>query len=141
MAKTTPWIKIKAEYLQGVTPKELALKYKIKAKTIIEKASKEDWVDEKTTISNNLQLQTENYIKKLTQKALATLEDVITNPEAADKDKVAASKAILDVSGLKSSKQEITGKDGAPLTTQKIYVTPQMQIAADKIIEDLKNNA
>lgn len=34
----TPWNKIKKEYLEGVTPKELALKYKIKAKTIINKA-------------------------------------------------------------------------------------------------------
>ena len=124
MTKTTPWLEIKTEYLQGVTPKELALKYKIKAKTIHEKASKESWVIAKTSIFKNLQDETEDYIKKLTQKALSTLEEIITNPDALDKDKVAASKAILDVSGLKSLKQELTGKDGQPLTIQKEIVLP-----------------
>lgn len=125
MAKTTPWLQIKNEYLQGVTPKELALKYKIKAATIHTKANKDGWTVEKNSIYENLRDDTKSYIKKLTQKALATLEDVITNPDAADKDKVAASKAILDVSGLKSSKQEITGKDGQPLTIQKEIVLPE----------------
>ena len=48
MAKTTPWNKIKKEYLDGVTPKELAIKYKIKARSISDKAYEEDWKEEKT---------------------------------------------------------------------------------------------
>ncbi len=124
MAKTTPWTEIKAEYLKGIAPKELAKKYKIKAERIHTKANKDGWTAEKNSIYENLRDDAESYIKKLTQKALATLEDVISNPDSADKDKVAASKAILDVSGLKSSKQEITGKDGQPLTIQKEIVLP-----------------
>ena len=61
----TPWTKIKKEYLEGVTPKELALKYKVKSKTIHEKASKKSWVDQKTSICKNLQEKTED---KMTHK-------------------------------------------------------------------------
>lgn len=125
MAKMTPWLQVKADYLAGVTAKELAEKYKIKAKAITEKASKENWVDEKSRIFNNLQFDVEDYIKKLSKKALKQLEEVIDDKEADYKDKVSASRAILDVSGLKSSKQEITGKDGAPLTVQKEYILPE----------------
>ena len=109
MANTTAWNKIKAEYLQGVTPKELALKYKIKAKTIHEKASKENWVEEKASIYKNVQENVQERIKELTNLALETLCNVINDPESDNKDKVSASRAILDVSGLKSLKQDVTG--------------------------------
>ena len=109
MAKTTPWNKIKADYLNGVTPKELAGKYKITAKSIHEKASKENWVDEKASISKNLQEDVQERIKELTNLALETLCEVIQDPESKKQDKVSASKAILDVSGLKSLKQEVSG--------------------------------
>lgn len=115
-AKTTPWLKIKAEYLQGVTPKELALKYKIKAKTIHDKASKEKWGEEKSIICENLRENTQDEITRLTAKALNALEGVIDDEMARRSDIVSAAKAILDISGLKSSKQEITGKVDAPLT-------------------------
>ena len=109
MAKTTPWNKIKADYLNGVTPKELASKYKITAKSIHEKASKENWVDEKASISKNLQEDVQERIKELTNLALETLRCVINDPESKSQDKVSASRAILDVSGLKSLKQEVSG--------------------------------
>lgn len=109
MAKTTPWNKIKADYLNGVTPKELAGKYKITAKSIHEKASKENWVDEKASISKNLQEDVQERIKELTNLALETLRGVINDPESKSQDKVSASRAILDVSGLKSLKQEVSG--------------------------------
>lgn len=121
----TVWLEIKADYLKGIVPKKLAEKYNILAKTITEKASKENWVDEKTRIFNNLQFDVEDYIKKLSKKALKQLEEVIDDSQAEYKDKVSASRAILDVSGLKSSKQEITGKDGAPLSVQKEYILPE----------------
>lgn len=110
--KTTPWNKIKAEYLQGVTPKDLAQKYKISGKTIREKASKEGWVEEKTTICNNLQQDIQNRIKEMTNVALEALCDVINDPECKNTDKVSAARAILDVSGLKSFKQEVSGVKG-----------------------------
>lgn len=124
MAKTTPWLLIKKEYLQGITPKELSVKYKIKAKQISDKANEEKWVDKKKKISENIREQTEEYIKNLTRKALNALEDIISSPDAMDKDKVAAAKAVLDVSGLKISKQELTGKDGQPIV-QKEYIFPE----------------
>ena len=109
MAKTTPWNKIKKEYLDGVAPKELAIKYKIPAKSIHEKSSKENWTEEKASISKNLQVDVQEKIKELTNLALDTLKNVINDPEAKHTDKVSASKALLDVSGLKSVKQEVTG--------------------------------
>ena len=109
MAKTTPWNKIKKEYLDGVTPKELAVKYKIKARSISDKAYEEDWKEEKTRISENVRDDVQSRIKELTNLALDTLRNVIYDPEAKPSDKVSASKALLDVSGLKSVKQEVTG--------------------------------
>lgn len=109
MAKTTPWNKIKADYLNGVTPKELSGKYKITAKSIHEKASKEKWVEEKASICKNVQEDVQERIKELTNLALETLRNVINDPESKSQDKVSASRAILDVSGLKSLKQEVTG--------------------------------
>ena len=109
MSKTTPWNKIKSEYLQGVTPKELAEKYKIKAKTVIDKASKEDWVDEKATISNNLLQNVQERIQGLTNLALDTLCEVINDSSTEKNTKVQAAKALLDISGLKNSKQVIEG--------------------------------
>lgn len=57
--KATPWIKIKADYLAGITPVALAEKYKkysVTSKAINEKASKENWVDEKATPSQDYKI-------------------------------------------------------------------------------------
>jgi uncharacterized protein YjcR len=110
MAKTTPWNKIKKDYLNGITPKELASKYKITAKSIHEKASKENWVDERASISKNLQESVQERIKELTNLALDTLCEVIKADDSKYQDKVSASKAILDISGLKTQKHEVENK-------------------------------
>ena len=116
MAKTTPWNKIKAEYLQGVTPKELAEKYNLRAKAIHEKASKESWVDEKEdlkeSIFKNVQEITQERIKACTNLAIDTLCNVINDKETEKNTKVQAAKALLDISGLKNSKQVIEGIEG-----------------------------
>lgn len=138
--KPTPWLEIKAEYLKGCNPKELAEKYDISAKAITEKASKENWVDEKARISNNLQFCVEDYIKDLSKKALKQLEEVIDDTEADYKDKVSASRAILDVSGLKSSKQEITGKDGSPIVQQTYLLPDECNKAIQHIKDYIKND-
>ena len=106
MAKTTPWNKIKKDYLNGITPKELASKYKITAKSIHEKASKENWVDERASICKNLQ----ESVQELTNLALDTLCEVIKADDSKYQDKVSASKAILDISGLKTQKHEVENK-------------------------------
>lgn len=113
MAKRlTPWNKIKAEYLQGVTPKELAAKHNLTAKQISDKANEEKWVAEKTKISENIRDKVEKLIEKATSLAVNNLIDILIKDEARDSDKINASRAILDVSGLKSIKQDITGIDG-----------------------------
>lgn len=125
MAKTTPWNKIKADYLNGVTPKELAEKYKLTPKQIHDKASKENWTTEKSRICENVRENVQERIKDLTNLALETLCNVINDPESDNKDKVSASKAILDVSGLKSSKQELSGTLQTPtviINREPVYV-------------------
>lgn len=140
MAKTTPWIKIKTEYLQGVTPKQLAFKYKIKAKQISDKANSENWTNEKSKISEKIRENVKDKIIKLTDNALDTLEEIINDIDSKNSDRVSAAKAILDISGLKTLKQEITGKDGEPLSVQKIFITPKEQKAVKKHIQDVIND-
>ncbi len=108
MAKTTPWTKIKAEYLQGATPQMLAKKYKLTAKQVSNKAYAENWADENKKIQENLRQNIQDKIQALSNNALEVLSKVMNNPLAENKDKVSAARAILDVSGLKSVKQEIT---------------------------------
>lgn len=110
--KTTPWNKIKREYLEGVSPKELANKYKTTSNAIRSKACKQNWNIEKETISNNLQQNVQERINELTNIALNTLHEVINDPESDNKDKIACVRAILDISGLKSLKQEVSGING-----------------------------
>lgn len=119
MAKATAWNKIKADYLSGITPKDLATKYNVSAKSIHEKASKENWVEEKASISKNLKEDVQEKIKDLTNLALDTLCKVINDPESDNKDKVSASRAILDVSGLKSIKQDVSGISGVSVIVNR----------------------
>ncbi len=112
MAKTTPWNKIKADYLNGVTPKELAEKYKIDINKLYYKIDNDSWAKEKTKINENIRNDVQERIKELTDLALETLCEVIKAGDSKYQDKVSASKAILDVSGLKSLKQEINGVSG-----------------------------
>lgn len=112
MSKTIEWHKIKADYLNGVTPKELAEKYKIDITKIYNKIDNDSWAKEKTQINENIRNDVQGRIKELTNVALETLYSVINNVEAKDADKISASRAILDVSGLKSLKQEVTGVSG-----------------------------
>ena len=66
MEKAIPWNKIKAEYLQGAVPRELASKYNIDAKTIGNKASANNWVVKKKEIQvkiEELKKQTVDFIQ------------------------------------------------------------------------------
>jgi uncharacterized protein YjcR len=112
MAKTTPWNKIKADYLNGITPKGLAEKYKIDINKLYYKIDNDSWAKEKTKINENIRNDVQERIKELTDLALETLCEVIKAGDSKYQDKVSASKAILDVSGLKSLKQEVTGVSG-----------------------------
>ncbi len=107
MAKTTPWTKIKAEYLQGATPKELAKKYKLTPQQVSNKVKREKWKLKKDQISHKTTENIQTKIESLSNNALDVLCDIMNHPDSEDKDKVSAARAILDVSGLKSVKQEI----------------------------------
>lgn len=139
MAKTTPWLKIKTEYLQGATPKELAEKYNLSAKQVNNKASREKWANEKKEIRIKTHKNTQDEIMRLAHKALDTLESVLEDEEAKCSDKVSACKALLDISGWKTSKQELTGKDGEPLEVKKIFITPEEQKEVKKHIQQMIN--
>lgn len=136
--KPIPWLEIKAEYLKGCSPKELSIKYDVPAKTIHEKASKESWVDEKASISKKVQESIEIQIKRITDIALRRLEDVLLSDEVRPSDLVNAIGKAFDVSGLKSSKQEITGKDGSALI-QKVYVSEKEIEFTDNHIDSVIN--
>ena len=107
MCKTTPWVKIKAEYLSGVTPKELALKYGLKPRTISDKAYEEKWGEEKAIISENLRESTQERIERITSLALKRLEDVLSEGGVKTNDLVNAIGKAIDISGLKRESQNL----------------------------------
>lgn len=128
----TPWTKIKKEYLEGVTPKELALKYKVKSKTIHEKASKKSWVDQKTSICKNLQEKTEDKLERCTNKSLDVCEQVLDDPQAKYSDKLTAANLVFSVNGMKKSKQETTNKNFN-------FDAPVDEATINNVVEKLKN--
>lgn len=142
--KSMQWSQIKAEYLQGYKPDELAKKYGLTAKKISDKANKDKWVAEKSEIFENVRKKVEDDIQKnierISNKAINRLENILDDDSAANKDVVAAAKAILDISGLKKSKQEITGKNGEQIV-QQIYATPEEYKKAIKHIQEVVSNA
>ena len=105
---TTPWNKIKAEYLQGVAPKELAAKYNINASAIHTKFNKDGTSRKLRELTSNLSDEIRDKIDKATTIAIRRLTEMLESAETKDADLVAATRAILDVSGLKSQKLETT---------------------------------
>ena len=103
IAKVIPWAKVKAEYLNGVKPKELSAKYQISLQTIYNKINIGKWKNKKEQFSIKLEQSMQDSIKGLATKALEKLDAVLTS-STDDKDIIAAARAILDVSGLKASK-------------------------------------
>ena len=121
--KITPWTKIKAEYLSGVTPKELAQKYGLTAKQISDKANKDKWVVEKAEICEKVRESTAEKISRITNLALDRLEEILTGSDLRPDFVNAIGKAI-DISGLKTSKREITGQNGQPFVLKE-YILPE----------------
>ncbi len=119
--KATPWNKIKADYLTGITPKELGEKYNMKPKAISDKANEEGWVKQKSKIAEKVRISVEEEIKNGSTEAVAYLRSVINDSNEETKDRISAAKGILEVSGLKSSKQEINGR----VDVEKIYVSAE----------------
>lgn len=120
MATKTPWLQVKAEYLNGVTPKEIGKKYGVTAKQVSDKAYQEGWMNDKAKMLENVRKNTEKKIESLTILALKTLEEIIKEPYTDHSVKVSACRSVLDVSGLKSSKVEQTNINKEPLKVEII---------------------
>ena len=86
MAKATPWNKIIADYLNGVTPKELSEKYKIEITKLYYKIDNDSWAKEKTKINENIRNDVQEQIKELTNLALNALKGVLVDVEAKNAD-------------------------------------------------------
>ena len=108
MAKVIQWNKIKADYLNGVTPKELAEKHKIDINKLYKKIENDKWAVELREIKGKIGNDVQEQIKELTNLALNALKGVLVDVEAKNADIVSASKAILDVSGLKTVREDVT---------------------------------
>jgi transposase len=120
MAHTVPWTKIKKEYLEGVTPRDLAAKYGVSAKTIGDKASDGFWTQKKREISEKVERDVQERIKSYADIALQELNKVLIDESSSKGDKISAARAILDVSGLKSAKVDnnITTKSGLTIKVE-----------------------
>lgn len=123
--RNIPWLEIKADYLQRIPPRDLSVKYNVSVKTISDRAVKEKWTAEKEQMCANVRINVEQSINEGATESLNYLRSVVNDPNEKTNDRIAAAKGILEVSGLKKSKTELTGKDGAPLAIQKEYILPE----------------
>lgn len=138
MAKEIPWVKVKKDYLEGVTPKELAEKYKTDIEKIYKKIENEKWARELSEIKGNVGNKVQARIEHVTNLALERLEGILLDEDIKTSDLVNAIGKAFDVSGLKSSKSEITGKDGSALI-QKVFVSAKETKDTDNHIDSVIN--
>jgi hypothetical protein len=136
--KPIPWLEIKTEYLKGCSPKELAEKYEVDIKKLYKKIENDKWAPELSEIKGNIGSEVKEQISCITKLALSRLKDVLSDDDIRTSDLVQAIGKALDVSGLKSSKQEITGKDGSALI-QKVYVSEKETEFTDNHIDSVIN--
>lgn len=136
--KPIPWLEIKAEYLSGCKPDELSKKYKVDIEKLYNKIDNSGWNKEKTELQGNIRNKIETDIKDGSQEAVRYLRGVVSDENQETRDRISAAKGLLDISGLKSSKQEITGKDGSALI-QKVYVSEKETEFTDNHIDSVIN--
>jgi len=117
--KPTPWNKIKKEYLEGATPRELATTYKLDVTKISDKAKRDGWTPKKAEISLKVEQTVQERIVGLTTKALKVLEEVLDKSDD-DKDRISAARAVIDVSGLKSSNLNLDTPTQVIITRQPV---------------------
>lgn len=130
--KPIPWLEIKAEYLSGCKPDELSKKYKVDIEKLYNKIDNSGWNKEKTELQGNIRNNLEEEISCITKLALSRLKDVLSDDDIRTSDLVQAIGKALDVSGLKSSKQEITGNVGV----EKVYITKDDEKQVQNHIDD-----
>lgn len=108
MNKAIPWTKLTADYMSGIQPKELSKKYDVPVAVIHRKLSANGTTQKLRDIKSSLQDEIREKIEKASSKVIDKLFNIVESDEANNSDVVAAARAILDVSGLKSQKAEAT---------------------------------
>ena len=108
MDKAIPWTKLTADYMSGIQPKELSKKYDVPVAVIHRKLSANGTTQKLRDIKSNIQDEIRDKIEKASSKVIDKLFKIVENEDATNSDVVAAARAILDVSGLKSQKLETT---------------------------------
>lgn len=133
--KPIPWLEIKAEYLKGCNPAQLSKKYDVDIEKLYNKIDNSGWNKEKKEFQGKIRNNLEEEIALITNLALSRLKDVLSDDDVRTSDLVQAIGKAIDVSGLKSSKQEITGNVGV----EKVYITKddekQVQNHIDNFID------
>ena len=104
--KTTPWNSIKAEYLKGVTPKELAIKYELTAKQVSDKANKENWTRKKSEISENLEDRVQKELEEITTLGIKRLKQLLNNEEIKPNELISAIRLGFDTTLLNKNKEK-----------------------------------
>lgn len=108
------WAKIEAEYIEGESTKVLAEKYDVNINTLESRITKHEWKRKKAEFSGKVLDEVQEKIKGIADTAINVLDDILKDGEAKHPDKIAAARAILDISGLKSQKVEQTNIDTSP---------------------------
>ena len=108
MDKPIPWTKLTADYMSGIQPKELSKKYDVPVAVIHRKLSANGTTRKLREVKSGLQDEIREKIEKASSKVIDRLFKIVEADDATNSDIVAAARAILDVSGLKSQKVEAT---------------------------------
>ena len=102
------WAKIKKEYFEGAGNKELSEKYNVPIATLESRIAREGWARKKKEMQGEIIDAVQEKIKGIADTAINVLDDILKNDDAKHPDKIAAARAILDISGLKSQKVDST---------------------------------
>lgn len=102
------WNEIYTKYLQGAKPAELAEEYQIECKKISAKIKSEKWSQKRNKLKEKIAGSFEKKIESLAQKAFLQLESILNDENASASSKIQAAKAIIDLSGFKKEKKEIS---------------------------------
>lgn len=114
----TPWVKIKAEYLAGATPKELSLKYRISANAISNKFSLNGTTKKVKEIQSNLGDVMQVELDEITIQGIKRLKELLTSQEIKPSELISAIRLGFELTILSKNKLEANSKP-QPLTPEQ----------------------
>jgi hypothetical protein len=138
--KPIPWLEIKAEYLKGCKPDEISKKYDVDIEKLYNKIDNSGWTKERKEFQGKVRNDVAEHISRVTEIALSRLEEILKNSDIKDSDLINAIGKAFDISGLKSSKHEVTGKDGQPIVQQTFLTPAECNNAIEHIKDYIKND-